>query len=266
MFEPTMIAKLWRWLGLGRIDQSSGPLVVMYHGLGGEDGLIPSEFDAQCSHLSAHYEIVPLRDAVAVLGRPEARQLASITFDDGYCDFAEFAIPILKSHGLHATLFVPAGKLGTHNEWDEGERARRPILDEVSLRALDRDHVEIGAHGWTHCRMAGLNHRELQKETVHARRKLEELVGVKVDLFAYPYGQLDDFDASAEIAVREAGFTAACSTHYGRGSGLRERYRLRRIGVEPGDSLEVFEAKIRGDYDWQTPKERLGAWLRRRTR
>ena len=112
--------------------------------------------------------------------------------------------------------------------------------------------------------MAGLSSEDLKRETVQARQRLEEIVGTPVRLFAYPYGQIDDFDLAAERSVQEAGFDAACSTHFGRGSHLRERFRLRRVGIEPNGSLETFEAKVRGDYDWQAPKEKIGAWIRSR--
>ena len=70
------------------------------------------DFAAQCVRLSELYDVVPLRTAVEALGQPQARQMASITFDDGYHDFSELAVPVLKRLGLHATLFVPAGKVG----------------------------------------------------------------------------------------------------------------------------------------------------------
>ena len=35
-----------------------------------------------------------------------------LTFDDGYADFAEYALPVLRRHGFTATVFVIAGRLG----------------------------------------------------------------------------------------------------------------------------------------------------------
>jgi len=63
--------------------------------------------------------------------------------------------------------------------------------------------------------------------------------------------------------VAEAGFVAACSTRFGRGSQPAERFRLRRLGIEAGDSLEVVERKFDGAYDWVAWKEALGARARR---
>ena len=60
-------------------------------------------------------------------------------------------------------------------------------------------------------------------------------------------------------AVQAAGFTAACSTCFGRGSTLVERFRLRRVGVGPDDGLDTFRATLHGAYDWTTGKE----WLKK---
>ena len=264
MNQTNPISAFWRFASRLRGRETRGPLIVMYHGLGGADGLAASKFEQQCDRLAELYTIVPLQVAVESLGQPGARNLAAITFDDGYRDFAELAVPILQQRGLHATLFVPAGQIGGHNEWDAGQRAHRPILDKVGLRGLNRKWVEVGAHGWSHCRMRDLSPEALRRETRQAKQRLEEVLEYDVNLFAYPYGQIDDFDLRAQEAVRAAGFVAACSTHFGRSSREHDRYRLRRVGVEPNDSFEVFDAKLQGDFDWITYKERLGAWIRTR--
>ena len=253
----------WSWVS--RMAPARGPLIVMYHGIGGEDGLPLDQFERQLDVLSEVRRIVPLKEAVTALGTVEAHQLAAITFDDGYRDFAQLAVPALVRRGLHATVFVPAGLIGDQNRWDtdSGVAPPRAILDGAGLRDLDDRHVEVGGHGLTHCRLAGLSPERLQAETAEARARLEDVCGRAIRLFAYPYGQLDDFDHAAEEALEQAGFAAACSTHFGRGSSPRERFRLRRVGVRPSDTPLDFQKKLLGAADWVTPKEKLGAALRR---
>jgi len=258
------VSSLVATTGLARLTPATGPLIVMYHGLGGADGVSPAAFEAQLDALAARRRIVSLREALEQLGRAAARELAAITFDDGYRDFAEIAVPLLHARGLHATVFVPAEHLGGWNAWDAGRFARREIMGAAELRALDPRWVEIGAHGASHRRLRGLDPASLARETGEARRRLEDASGRPVRLFAYPYGLVDDFDAAAEAAVAAAGFEAACSTHFGRGSPAAERYRLRRVGVAPGESLRVCQRKLDGAYDWTAWKEDLGVWRRRR--
>jgi peptidoglycan/xylan/chitin deacetylase (PgdA/CDA1 family) len=249
--------------GLAGLAPAAGPLVVMYHGLGGADGIALADFEEQLDLLAARRRIVSLREALTALGTAAARELAAITFDDGYRDFAELAVPALRARNLHGTVFVPSDHLGGSNLWDAGRAERRGILSGAELRALDPRRVEVGAHGASHRRLRGLDPAALEYETRGARRRLEAELGREVRLFAYPYGMRDDFDAAAEAALAEAGFEAACSTQFGRGSLTSERYRLRRVGVAPGEDAGVFARKLDGAYDWIAWKEDLGVARRR---
>ena len=149
----------------------------MYHGLGGvEDGVSSALFEAELDALRERRRVVPLGEAVTALGTPVASELAAITFDDGYRDFAELAVPQLATRGLHATVFVPAGHVGGSNTWDAGYAAERKILTVGELRALDSTVVEIGAHGLAHRRLAGLGPDALHAETVEARARLEGIL------------------------------------------------------------------------------------------
>jgi peptidoglycan/xylan/chitin deacetylase (PgdA/CDA1 family) len=249
-----------RWSSGG---SPGGPLIVTYHGLGGSDGVSPSEFEAHLELLMARRKVRPLAETVSCLGKPGIGELASITFDDGYRDYVEIAVPILERLGLQATLFVPAGMIGKSNEWDHGILSERRILDAGELRDLDPTRTELGSHGYSHCRMRGLSREQLRREVDEARSILSEISGRPVRLLAYPYGQADDFDDATVEAVERAGFIAACSTRFGRGSGPDERFRLCRVGIEAGDTMEIVANKFDGAYDWTAWKERAGAMLRR---
>ena len=235
----------------------------MYHGIGGRDGVPVSGLEAQLEALRRRRRVVPLTEALEAIGREHAGSIASITFDDGYRDFSEFAVPVLRAARLSATLFVPAGWIGSKNGWDNSGAEPRGILSGPELRELDPAVVSMGVHGLTHRRLVGLSPTELRSETTVAKDVLEQAWGRPVTVFAYPHGQADDFDSEAERAVAAAGFVAACSTCFGRGSRPSERFRLRRIGIEHDDSIETVERKFDGAYDWVAWKEALGARARR---
>jgi peptidoglycan/xylan/chitin deacetylase (PgdA/CDA1 family) len=262
MREPAWMGTAATVAGLHRWRPQPGPLIVMYHGVGGPDGISVKALEQQLIALRARRRIAPLAEVVRSLERPEATGLAAITFDDGYRDFAELAVPVLRELGLHATLFVPAAWVGKTNGWDAGRAPERQILTGGELRELDSDVVDIGAHGFTHRRMRGLDARSLHAETAVARDILQDVCGRSVSLFAFPYGQLDDFDSNAEHAVRDAGFHAACSTHFGRGSLITDRFRMKRVGILCRDSVAVAERKFDGPYDWLGWKQTVGARLR----
>lgn len=89
------------------------------------DPLFPKEIDAArfdqiCRWLKSWFTVLPLDEAIARLkaGSLPARAL-SITFDDGYADNHEVAMPILKRHRLSATFFIATGYLDGGRMWND---------------------------------------------------------------------------------------------------------------------------------------------------
>lgn len=117
------------------------------------DPLFPDEcdaqrFDQQLRQLAACFNVIPLSEAVRALARgtlpPRA---ACITFDDGYADNAEVALPILQRHGLPATFFVAAGFLDGGRMWNDTviELVRRVPGESLDLSGIDLGQFEIGS-------------------------------------------------------------------------------------------------------------------------
>ncbi|MGC3961844.1 MAG: polysaccharide deacetylase family protein [Rhodocyclaceae bacterium] len=110
------------------------------------DPLFPGEmhaarFDATLAWLARWFRVLPLRDAIARLQAAElpARALA-ITFDDGYADNVEVALPILQRHGMPASFFVASDYLGGGCMWNDEiiEAVRASTLDELDAGPLGR--------------------------------------------------------------------------------------------------------------------------------
>lgn len=93
-------------------------LVMIYHRVARErDPLLPSEPDAAtfATHmdlLATHFNVLPLADAMQRLANGSLpRRAVCITFDDGYANNYEVALPILSARRLAATVFVAPGFL-----------------------------------------------------------------------------------------------------------------------------------------------------------
>ncbi|MET9529837.1 MULTISPECIES: polysaccharide deacetylase family protein [unclassified Streptomyces] len=135
------------------------------------------------------------------------RGLVGLTFDDGYRDFTEHALPLLKRHGCTATLFVLPGRLGGDNDWDP-LGPRKPLLTEDGIRAAADAGMEIGSHGLYHQDLTETADGELREETRGSRELLRRITGVEPDGFCYPYGTID---RRAVDAVRDAGYGYGCA-------------------------------------------------------
>lgn len=119
--------------------------ILIYHRVLREpDPLFPDEadaqrFDAQMRLLRRHFRVLTLGQALRMrdAGTLPARALA-ITFDDGYADNAEVALPILQRHGLTATFFVATGFLDGGRMFNDSviECLRRTPLQRIDLHDL----------------------------------------------------------------------------------------------------------------------------------
>jgi len=65
--------------------------------------------------LQESHDIVPLEDALSVLDgtRQAARDVATITFDDGYRDVYAHAFPVMRDLRVPGVVYVPSGFVGT---------------------------------------------------------------------------------------------------------------------------------------------------------
>ncbi len=170
---------------------------------------------------------VSIRELLAAQaqGSWKAARLVGLTFDDGYDDFIDYALPVLLRYGFTATAFVLAGRLGGDNAWTP-EGPRKQLMTVEGLRTAAAAGIEIGSHGLLHVSLPSVSDEELDREVGLSRRVLEEAVGQEVGGFCYPFGHLD---GRTVRAVQSAGYDYACAIWR---SEWPERYALRRVAVQ----------------------------------
>jgi len=145
----------------------------------------------------------------------------AVTFDDGYRDFAEAALPILEPRGIVPTLFAVVADDREHLRGGSGA----PLLSRDELRAVAAAGVEIGAHGIEHVDLCGADDLTLARELRDGRGRLADWVDAPVGSFAYPYGR---FDARVRRAVA-AEFEAAFTTQLARVPARPDRFAVPRV-------------------------------------
>jgi peptidoglycan/xylan/chitin deacetylase (PgdA/CDA1 family) len=139
------------WLQIGLNLQRVPTLsVLIYHRvLPDFDPLRPSEptateFAARMRWIAANFRVLPLSAAVKALTQDRLpRRALSITFDDGYADNHDLALPILSGVGLPATFFVATGYL------DGGCMFNDAIIEAVRQARgtrLNLDDLGLGTH------------------------------------------------------------------------------------------------------------------------
>ncbi len=220
------------------------PPVLMYHSVSPSTRPDPHRVRVSPDRLDRHLVLlrrlglrgVPLAELLAAEERGAADGLVGLTFDDGYADFVEHALPVLARHQVTATLYVVAGLLGGRNDWDDGPRL--DLLDADGVRAVAAAGHEVGSHTLTHADLRGADAATLAHEVGESRRVLQEVLQADVPGFCYPWGR---FDAPAADAVRAAGYDHACVT----GDHVPgDRFTLPRAYVAPGDRAPHLLAKL----------------------
>lgn len=197
---------------------------------GWQFNIAPDDFRAQLQTLQKRgFEFVSLTDYVNSLHLPyrlRAKQMA-ITFDDGWRDNHEFALPILQSLGLTATFYVVTG------EMQGVDAAKR--MSVRALQDLANAGMEIGGHSVTHPNLATLSLERLQSELGDCKRKLQDDLGIEVRHFAYPGGR---FNRLVVEQCELAGYqSAVCSIGWGRNRSTN-RYTLFRETLD-GSSTAI---------------------------
>lgn len=164
--------------------------------------------------------------------------LVGLTFDDGYRDFVEEALPLLRRYDCTATLFVLPGRLDGDNAWDP-LGPRKPLLGAEGIRHAAESGMEIGSHGLTHVDLTAADDALLRREVCDSRAALRDLTGGEVRGFCYPYGHVDE---RVVAAVREAGYGYGCAIAPGALAGT---YALPRVHVGQGDTAWRLRLKLR---------------------
>ena len=142
--------------------------VLIFHRVLREpDPLFPDEvdaarFDEMLGWLKSWFKVLPLDEAARRLqdGSLPARA-AALSFDDGYADNHDVALPLLQKHGLPCSFFVATGFLDGGRMWNDTlieavRRSDRPMLDLRGLQGVQGEDLGQHALGDTAGRRAAL--------------------------------------------------------------------------------------------------------------
>lgn len=163
-------------------------------------------FAKQMRFLANSRQVVSLEDVIK--GRfSERRPAVAITFDDGYRNIIDNAVPILNQYGFDATIFVPTKWIGQKNTWDV-DTACFPleIADENELQMAARLGIAIESHGHAHIDLERSDPLVVAEDLQMSVVRLREILGRQPRYLAYPYGRQSP---ATWASAAEAGFSHA---------------------------------------------------------
>ena len=234
--------------------------ILMYHNIGKAPpgtrlssqytGL--GQFGRQMSVLHAlGYRGLAMRDLLPYLLQNKAGKVFGITFDDGYKDNFELALPILKQFAFTATCFVVSNAIGQDNFWTKQQGvATKAMMQVEELRSWLAAGMELGSHTHNHVHLCQLQSEQARWELAISKEHLEGLLQVTIESFSYPYGE---FDPRLAALVQELGYLSACTTLRGRVSlpykGMDSLFTLPRVHMTRRTTLPFFLLKFFSAYE-----------------
>lgn len=196
-------------------------------------------FTKQMAWIARHRRPLTLAEAQAALKSQQVPEDAVlITFDDGYREVLEHAVPLLLKHAIPAVFFLLVEALGSDDRWNpRAEVIREHFTPEEVYQLAHVPGMTIGAHGFTHQRITRFEEYRIVAEMVGAKAGLEALTGKPVVAYAYPYGGFTP--EAARIASRyfELAFASEGS---GTWDWRENSYTIRRLHIARQLSLDGF--------------------------
>lgn len=186
----------------------------------------PENFRAQMDFLARKGRAVLTLDEVLA-----GKKGVALTFDDGFRDVMEHALPVLRERRFPATFFIVAGRVGGTDTWMRvTTMPEERIVDGDDLKRLLEAGMTIGSHSMTHEKLT-------EPEVRDSKAALEERLGIRIGHFAYPRGE--STPESVEW-VRRAGYRAGWATK----SGNEENFTRKRLPVSARVTLFAFRMKL----------------------
>jgi len=224
--------------------------ILCYHNFNptvpGSMSLKPSKFEAQIKWIQDNgFTVIPLKEAVAYLAGERASlppKAVVITVDDGWQSVYTYMLPLVKKYHIPVTLFIYPETIskGAHAlTWNELEELQKiPFFDIQSHTYSHPNFKQEKRH-----RSFASYEKFVTAELVNSKKILEEKLGKKITLLAWPFGIYDKY---LEQKAAEAGYTMAFSIDARTANKSYRSMAQPRFMIVDGQSTKTFQAIING--------------------
>lgn len=223
------------------VDLATSIPVMMYHFFYSEENgekrgdvnfVEVNEFKEQCDYLVDNgFTSLTMREVQYFMekrGQVPVNSYA-LTIDDGDPSVHKYAYPILKEHGINATLFLIAGWLDPVIPYDFIEMRE----DGLELQSHSFLMHQGGCSGMGHGgRLLCVGHDEGVQDTIQSYEYVD--AGF---VYCYPFGDVND---NAVEIMKDAGTKLAFTTEFGKINPSMDPYRLPRIRVTGGAGMAQY--------------------------
>ncbi len=205
--------------------------------------LSAADFEAQLQYLKRNrYRILSFAEVEEIMlkGQPIPERAVVLTIDDGYRSVYDIAWPILRKHGVKATLFNYTDFIGAPAAmtWSEMREMAESGLIEIESHAkshssLTRQPTDANQSAYV---------ARLREEIRGSNRLFERHMSSTPRFLSYPYGRSS---TEASRVASEEGIALAATVTRGGNATFADPYLLHRTMIYDDHTLEDFEKMLK---------------------
>jgi len=220
LIADSILGRLLLSMAKRRNNNVKGVLkVLIYHDILYKDF---DKFEAQIKCIVRDYGFIKpddLQDILAGKMKYTGTKVL-LTFDDGFKSNAFLAEKVLDPLGIKAIFFIPPGFINAKNRDEQKTFIAKNIYknrfkpEEIpdamapmswqDIECLLNHGHKIGNHTINHRRLTEIESEDdLRREIIESGDMLQKKLGVDIDHFSYPFGDIDSIDQRAMKIIRE---------------------------------------------------------------
>lgn len=231
-------------------NPTSVPILV-YHNFNptvpGSMTLTPARFEEQLKWLKDNgYTVIPLKDLVSALqGKNISLPAKSvvITADDGWESDYTYMLPLVRKYKIPVTLFIYPQTI-SHGKnaltWDQLKELQKTGLFDIQCHTDGHPNFKQEKKH----RTAENYEKFVTAELTHSKKVLEDKLGIKVTLLAWPFGIYNDY---LKQEAAKANYTMAFSIDARHTEKSENPMSQPRYMIVVGQSMKTFAAIVNGN-------------------
>ena len=192
--------------------------IILYHNLNptvpGSMTITPQKFEANLKLLKDNgFTFVPLKEAVEYLQGKRATlppKPVVLTADDGWESVYTYMFPIVKKLNIPITLFIYPESISSSKNfltWDQLKELKNSALVDIQGHTYSHPNFKVAKR-----KLSPTAYEQfVQKELFTSKKILEDKIGIKVTLLAYPFGIYNEY---LESEAAKAGYVMAFTIGY----------------------------------------------------
>jgi peptidoglycan/xylan/chitin deacetylase (PgdA/CDA1 family) len=199
-----------------------------------------SGFEQHLKFFANSGDVICIDDAVALIESPQRIKgtYFCITFDDGFKNWIQNAVPILNTFGMNAAFFIATDYIGLDIEKDQNSllnfyASGDKLVEFLSWKdciEIDKAGMTIGSHTASHANLMHLSEQDVKNELIESKQIIEKYLKKPCTHFCCPFGRSKiDYEPNLHPEMaRKTGYRSFLTGHRGANSDGASPFHISR--------------------------------------